>query len=79
MDAPELKSGVAGYWARAMLGDLIAGKSVTCTVVNEQPRYKRKIATCRLDDGTDLAAAMVARGFAFNLPQYQPALVGPGD
>ena len=72
MDAPELKSGVPGYWARAMLGKLIDGRSVICDVLREQSRYKRRIATCRLDDGTDLAAAMVERGFAFDLPQYQP-------
>jgi endonuclease YncB( thermonuclease family) len=60
LDCPELNS-VAGRRAAARMRRLVAGQSLTC-YLNGRSSYERKIGSCRLPDGRDLAAIMMAEG-----------------
>ncbi len=77
IDAPEHDT-AAGRRARAALADLVAGRSVTCTLVgrgtpcdrhSDATSYDRVVAQCHAG-GTDLAAALVEQGHAAPLPRY---------
>jgi endonuclease YncB( thermonuclease family) len=66
----EYRCGIA---ARSALGELIAGRNVTCTG-DEIDRYHRRIMTCLVGD-TDLNAAMVKSGWALAFRRYSTIYV----
>lgn len=68
IDAPELDHpyGQASKWAMVRL---CRGRTVTARIRPELS-YDRVVAHCRLDDGTDLAEALVSRGLALDWPAF---------
>jgi endonuclease YncB( thermonuclease family) len=58
----------ASYEAEAHLGQLIGGKTVTCTPIG-LPQGKKMEAICRAD-GVDVGAAMVTGGMAYAFVPY---------
>lgn len=50
-----------GQRATARMRSLISGETLTCHL-NGRSSYDRKIGSCQLSDGRDLAAAMMAEG-----------------
>lgn len=58
----------AGELARAHLAQIIAGHDVACSAFGRD-RYGRTVSGCRAD-GEDIAAAMVADGWALDWPHY---------
>jgi len=77
IDAPEGKQsctrqGVAwlcGQEAGGYLRKLVAGEVLTCAQRNKD-RYGRVVAICKLPDGRDIGASMVAAGYALAYRQY---------
>lgn len=53
---------VAGQRATARLRSLISGQELHC-YLNGRSSYDRKIGSCRLEDGRDLAAVMISEGY----------------
>jgi endonuclease YncB( thermonuclease family) len=82
IDAPELRqtcSGPSGSYpcgdvARRALGDMLAGRVVTCRV-SGRDRYGRGLAACDTG-GEDLGAALVSRGFAVAYGRYESEEAG---
>lgn len=75
IDAPELDHpyGQSSKWAMVKL---CKGRNITAEIKPEMS-YDRVVAVCRLDDGTDLAEALVRRGLAldwktFSGGRYRP-------
>ncbi|WP_319637418.1 thermonuclease family protein [Kangsaoukella pontilimi] len=68
IDAPELNHpyGQASKWAMVRL---CRGRTVTARIRPELS-YDRVVAHCRLDDGTDIAEALVAQGLALDWPAF---------
>lgn len=52
----------AGERATARMRTLVAGQTLTC-YLNGRTSYDRKIGSCRLQDGRDLAAIMIREGY----------------
>ena len=67
IDAPE-RSEIGGTAATLALQGLL-DRGVTCQAVDVD-RYGRTVAICMLDDGTDIACALVAMGHARDWPRY---------
>lgn len=67
IDAPE-RSEIGGTQATLALQGLL-DRGFTCTLV-DMDRYGRTVAICLLDDGTDIACALVAMGHARDWPRY---------
>ena len=55
--------------ARAALDALVSGQALSLTPAGEPDRYARTPVQARLPDGTDLAAALVATGWAMAWPR----------
>jgi endonuclease YncB( thermonuclease family) len=51
-----------GRRASAKMSELVAGHTLTCHL-NGRSSYDRRIGSCRLDDGRDLAAQMISGGY----------------
>lgn len=74
IDAPELNQVCAdgsrpGLLARDALAALIDAQKVRCEPV-DRDRFLRTVARCFLDDGSDVAARMVASGWAWAFTRY---------
>lgn len=67
IDAPE-GSQPGGDLAARAIGDLIAGRTLTCS--GSKRSYDRIVAHCILPDGTDIERAMVERGAAWDYRRY---------
>lgn len=62
LDAPELRD-PAGPASTEALRQILARGTVTCRT-RDVDRFGRIVGQCHLEDGTDIAAAMIARGAA---------------
>ena len=71
VDAPELNKpyGKQAKWA---LVELCKGQNVTAYLTSETS-YDRVVAKCFLDDGRDLAAEMVKKELALDIPHFPNA------
>lgn len=77
IDAPELRQScrrgaqpyACGDVARRALGDMLAGRIVTCRLTGRD-RYGRDLALCETD-GADVGAALVRRGYAVGYRRYE--------
>lgn len=78
IDAPEMgqlceRSGGGGYHcgeqARAALGRILGGGALSCEVLDTD-RYQRRVVRCVNAEGQDIAAAMVAAGWAMAYRRY---------
>ena len=67
IDAPE-RHDIGGTAATLALQGLL-DRGFTCQPVDVD-RYGRTVAICFLEDGTDLACALVAMGHAADWPRY---------
>ena len=82
IDAPELRQTClvqsrpysCGDVARRALGDMLAGRLVTCRV-SGRDRYGRRLASCEAG-GEDIGAALVSRGFAVAHGRYESEEAG---
>ena len=82
IDAPELRQTCVvqsgpypcGDVARKALGDMLAGRIVTCRL-SGRDRYGRRLASCEAD-GEDIGAALVSRGFAVAYGRYESEEAG---
>lgn len=83
IDAPESGQACAGakgntwqcgFTATQRLASLIKGERVICEKSGED-RYKRTLAYCRLENGTELNAWMVRQGFALAFVRYSSKYV----
>ena len=66
--APELGE----KWDRAVrdaMHRIVAGKRLRCELTGERS-YDRRIGICRLDDGRDIAAILVAQGLGRDCRRY---------
>lgn len=61
LDCPE-RDTTAGRTATGHMRDLTSGQSLTC-YLNGRQSHDRKIGSCRLQDGRDLAAQLIAGGY----------------
>ncbi|WP_231388549.1 thermonuclease family protein [Pseudooceanicola algae] len=68
IDAPELDH-PWGKKAKFTLIGLCKGQIITATL-SEEMSYDRVVATCHLQDGTDLAARLVEEGLALDWPKF---------
>lgn len=68
IDAPELDHPWGKKSKFAMI-QLCKGKIVTATL-DSSSSYDRVVGKCHLDDGTDLAEALVTQGLALDWPKY---------
>lgn len=68
IDAPELDRpyGRKAKWAMV---DICKGHEITVEL-NGEASHDRLVGTCRLPDGTDIAAELVRRGLALDVPFY---------
>lgn len=66
-----------GQYATVALDRLAGGRTASCRVVNED-RYGRAVAVCKVD-GTDLARAQVAEGWALAYRRYSKDYVSDED
>jgi micrococcal nuclease len=73
IDAPE-RSDIGGTAATIALQGLL-DRGVTCQAVDTD-RYGRTVAMCFLQDGTDIACALVAMGHAEDWPRYSGGRYG---
>ena len=73
IDAPE-RSDMGGTASTLALQGLL-DRGVTCQPVDVD-RYGRTVAICTLDDGTDIACAMVAMGQARDWPRFSGGRYG---
>jgi endonuclease YncB( thermonuclease family) len=77
IDAPELRQGCrnsagtypCGDVARRALGDMLAGRTVTCRL-SGRDRYGRDLASCDAG-GADVGATLVRRGYAVGYRRYE--------
>jgi endonuclease YncB( thermonuclease family) len=77
IDAPELRQTCVaeagpypcGEVARRALGDLLAGRPITCRI-SGRDRYGRRLGSCEAA-GEDLGAALVSRGYAVAYGRYE--------
>ena len=77
IDAPELRQScrrgaqpyACGDVARRALGDMLAGRIVTCRITGRD-RYGRDLALCETG-GADIGAALVRRGYAVGYRRYE--------
>jgi len=77
IDAPEGKQScerdglawLCGQEAGKYLREMVAGQTLTCQE-KDRDRYGRSVAMCRLPDGRDIGAEMVAAGMALAYRQY---------
>ena len=65
---------LCGQVAAKALKDKIGTETVTC-VQEDIDHYKRIVAVCSLDDGTDLNAWLVLQGYAPAYRQYSAKYV----
>lgn len=68
IDAPEMET-AAGPLARDALVTLLARGPITCRDTGERS-YGRTVATCQDAVGEDLGGAMVAAGWATDIPRF---------
>lgn len=68
IDAPELDQPYGQNAKRALMA-LCRGKIVTA-ITDGSVSHERAVATCRLDDGTDLSAEMVKAGHALDWRKF---------
>jgi endonuclease YncB( thermonuclease family) len=81
IDAPELRQTCfrsapysCGDVARRALGDMVAGRIVTCRI-SGRDRYGRRLAACEAG-GEDIGAALVSGGFAVAYGRYESEEAG---
>jgi endonuclease YncB( thermonuclease family) len=74
LDAPERKQR-GGTAATNAMRDLIDGKTLTC-VERDTDRYRRVVGQCFLENGQDIAAAMIAAGVAREYCRYSGGFYG---
>ena len=74
LDAPERKQR-GGTAATNAMRDLIDGKTLTC-VERDIDRYRRVVGQCFLENGQDIAAAMIAAGVAKEYCRYSGGFYG---
>ena len=74
LDAPERKQR-GGTTATNAMRDLIDGKTLTC-VERDIDRYRRVVGQCFLENGQDIAAAMIAAGVAKEYCRYSGGFYG---
>ena len=74
LDAPERKQR-GGSAATQAMRDLIDGHTLTC-VQRDTDRYRRVVGQCFLEDGQDIAAAMIAAGVAREYCRYSGGFYG---
>ena len=74
LDAPERKQR-GGTAATNAMRDLIDGKTLTC-VERDIDRYRRVVGQCFLENGQDIAAAMIAAGVAREYCRYSRGFYG---
>ena len=74
LDAPERKQR-GGTAATNAMRDLIDGKTLTC-VERDIDRYRRVVGQCFLENGQDIAAAMIAAGVAREYCRYSGRFYG---
>ncbi len=74
LDAPERKQR-GGTAATNAMRDLIDGKTLTC-VERDIDRYRRVLGQCFLENGQDIAAAMIAAGVAREYCRYSRGFYG---
>jgi endonuclease YncB( thermonuclease family) len=74
LDAPERKQR-GGTAATNAMRDLIDGKTLTC-VERDIDRYRRVVGQCFLENGQDIAAAMIAAGVAREYCRYSGGFYG---
>lgn len=68
VDAPEMGT-AAGPLARDALATLLADTPISCSDTGERS-YRRTVATCRNAAGQDVGIAMVAAGWAVDIPRF---------
>ncbi|MBR0653156.1 thermonuclease family protein [Roseomonas terrae] len=86
IDAPEMaqvcERGGSGYQcgeqARVALGRLLGSGALTCETIGTD-RYDRRVVRCVNAEGQDIAAAMVAGGWAMAYRQFSMAYVPQED
>jgi endonuclease YncB( thermonuclease family) len=74
LDAPERKQR-GGSAATKALRDLIDGHTLTC-LDRGNDRYRRVVGQCFLENGQDIAAAMIAAGVAREYCRYSRGFYG---
>lgn len=74
LDAPERKQR-GGSAATKALRDLIDGHTLTC-LDRGNDRYRRVVGQCFLENGQDIAAAMIAAGVAREYCRYSHGFYG---
>ncbi len=74
LDAPERKQR-GGSAATNAMRDLIDGKTLSC-VKRDIDRYRRVVGQCFLENGQDIAAAMIAAGVAREYCRYSRGFYG---
>jgi endonuclease YncB( thermonuclease family) len=74
LDAPERKQR-GGTAATSAMRDLIDEKTLTC-VERDIDRYRRVVGQCFLENGQDIAAAMIAAGVAREYCRYSRGFYG---
>jgi endonuclease YncB( thermonuclease family) len=74
LDAPERKQR-GGTAATNAMRDLIDGKTLTC-LERDIDRYRRVVGQCFLENGQDIAAAMIAAGVAREYCRYSGGFYG---
>lgn len=79
IDAPELNQVCTDGWrpgplARDALAALIDSRKIRCEPV-DRDRFLRTVARCFLDDGSDIAARIVASGWAWAFTRYSTEYV----
>jgi endonuclease YncB( thermonuclease family) len=72
LHCPEL-SEAGGAQAGAMLGRMVAGQQVSCTL-NGERTYDRLVGRCHVG-GTDLAAVLIRDGLCARCPGHDPPLM----
>lgn len=74
LDAPERKQRGGTAATRAMR-DLVDGQTLTC-VQRDIDRYRRVVGQCFLENGQDIAEAMIAAGVAREYCRYSRGYYG---
>lgn len=60
-----------GEQATRAMRELVAGRTLTCTL-NGDRSYDREVGRCRLADGRDIGAILIARGVCGRCDRYDP-------
>lgn len=74
IQAPE-RTDPGGPASTQAMRQLVTGHTLTCTIRGPDS-YSRKVALCRLEDGTDIAAEMVRLGQAVDWPKFSGGRYG---